>query len=80
MAAIVYCKLTNQAFDVLTNKKINLLNLRTRSGSGCVLDDAEWVGGDLPTIVGGGGIRLDRDDADECFNRLGCLKSFSYIQ
>lgn len=42
---------------------------RTRSGSGCVLDDAEWVGGDLPTIVGGGGIRLDRDDADECFNR-----------
>jgi len=42
---------------------------RTRSGAGCVLDDAEWVGGDLPAIVGGGGIRLDRDDADECFNR-----------
>merc|ERR1712117_286245 len=42
---------------------------RTRSGAGCVLDDAEWVGGDLPAIVGGGGVRLDRDDADECFNR-----------
>ena len=42
---------------------------RTRSGAGCVLDDAELVGGDLPVIVGGGGITLDRDDADECFNR-----------
>ena len=42
---------------------------RTRSGAGCVLDDAELVGGDLPAIVGGGGITLDRDDADECFNR-----------
>ena len=40
-----------------------------RSGAGCVLDDAELVGGDLPVIVGGGGITLDRDDADECFNR-----------
>ena len=27
------------------------------------------MGGDLPSIVGGGGIRLDRDTADECFNR-----------
>ena len=42
---------------------------RTRSGAGCVLDDAEWVGGDLPAILGGGGVRLDRDTADECFNR-----------
>ena len=42
---------------------------RSRSGAGCVLEDAEWVGGDLPGIVGGGGIRLDRDTADECFNR-----------
>jgi len=40
-----------------------------RSGAGCVLDDAEWVGGDLPAILGGGGIELDRDTADECFNR-----------
>ena len=27
------------------------------------------MGGDLPVIVGGGGISLDRDTADECFNR-----------
>merc|ERR1711892_54822 len=42
---------------------------RTRSGAGCVLDDVEWVGGDLPAIVGGGGIKIDRDTATECFNR-----------
>jgi len=27
------------------------------------------VGGDLPAILGGGGVELDRDTADECFNR-----------
>jgi len=42
---------------------------RRRSGAGCVLDDVEWVGGDLPVIVGGGGIKIDRNTADECFNR-----------
>jgi len=42
---------------------------RRRSGAGCTLQDTEWVGGDLPAILGGGGIRLDRDTADECFNR-----------
>jgi len=42
---------------------------RTRAGAGCVLEEAELVGGDLPVIVGGGGISLDRDTADECFNR-----------
>jgi len=42
---------------------------RTRSGAGCVLEEVEWVGGDLPAIVGGGGIKLDRNTADECFNR-----------
>lgn len=42
---------------------------RSRSGAGCVLDDVEFVGGDLPAIVGGGGIKLDRNTATECFNR-----------
>ena len=42
---------------------------RARSGAGCVLDNVEWVGGDLPAILGGGGIKIDRDTADECFNR-----------
>eukprot|EP00090_Calanus_glacialis_P014339 TRINITY_DN2312_c0_g1_i2.p1 TRINITY_DN2312_c0_g1~~TRINITY_DN2312_c0_g1_i2.p1 ORF type:complete len:330 (-),score=69.34 TRINITY_DN2312_c0_g1_i2:58-1047(-) len=42
---------------------------RTRSGAGCVLDDVEWVGGDLPAIVGGGGIKIDRNTANECFSR-----------
>ena len=28
------------------------------------------MGGDLPTVVGGGGIELDRDTEDECFERL----------
>ena len=35
-----------------------------------MLDDVEFVGGDLPAIVGGGGIKLDRNTATECFNRL----------
>ena len=42
---------------------------RSGPGDGCELEDVEWVGGDLPTIVGGGGIELDRDTEDECFNR-----------
>jgi len=40
-----------------------------RSGAGCVLEDTELVGGDIPAILGGGGISLDRDTADECFRR-----------
>ena len=43
---------------------------RGGSGYGCELEDVEWVGGDLPTVVGGGGIELDRDTEDECFERL----------
>ena len=42
---------------------------RGGSGFGCELEDVEWVGGDLPAIVGGGGIELDRDTEDECFER-----------
>jgi len=40
-----------------------------RSGAGCVFEDTELVGGDIPAILGGGGISLDRDTADECFRR-----------
>merc|ERR1711892_1040365 len=28
----------------------------SKSGAGCVLENVEWVGGDLPPIVGGGGV------------------------
>ena len=42
---------------------------RRRSGAGCSLQNTEIVGGDLPVAVGGGGIKLDRAVADECFNR-----------
>ena len=42
---------------------------RRKSGAGCSLEDTEIVGGDLPVAVGGGGIKLDRSEADECFNR-----------
>ena len=52
-----------------TNNPDSRTRTRTRSGAGCVLNDAEWVGGDLPAILGGGGVELDRDTADECFNR-----------
>jgi len=40
-----------------------------RSGSGCVLEDTELVGGDLPAILGGGGISVERDTAEECYRR-----------
>ena len=42
----------------------------SKSGAGCVLENVEWVGGDLPPIVGGGGVRLDKNTSDECFNRF----------
>ena len=35
-----------------------------------MLENVEWVGGDLPPIVGGGGLRLDKNTSDECFNRF----------
>ena len=41
----------------------------SKSGAGCVLENAEWVGGDLPPIVGGGGVRLDMNTSEECFTR-----------
>ena len=41
----------------------------SKSGAGCVLEDVEWVGGDLPPIVGGGGVRLDKNTSEECFTR-----------
>ena len=41
----------------------------SRSGAGCVLEDVEWVGGDLPPIVGGGGVSLDSNNSEECFTR-----------
>jgi len=41
----------------------------SRSGAGCVLEDVEWVGGDLPPIVGGGGVSLDRNNSEACFTR-----------
>ena len=38
---------------------------RRKSVDGCSLEDTEIVGGDLPVAVGGGGIKLDRSEADE---------------
>jgi len=40
-----------------------------KSGSGCSLLMTEIIGGDLPRSVGGGGVKLDRDSADQCFIR-----------
>jgi len=45
-----------------------------RAGSGCTVDDLEYIGGDLPPIVGGGGVRVDRNSSKECFNK--CEENF----
>ena len=40
-----------------------------RAGAGCVLENTEWVGGDLPVLVGGGGLRLERNTSEACYTR-----------
>ena len=37
---------------------------------GCSLLMTEIVGGDLPRRIGGGGVKLDKDSADQCFIRF----------
>jgi len=40
-----------------------------KTGAGCSLEDTEFVGGDIPRSLGGGGIKLDIDSAESCFAR-----------
>ena len=37
--------------------------------SGCLLENTEIIGGDLPQSAGGGGVRLDIDSPDQCSAR-----------
>ena len=48
---------------------MSLLQGAAGSGPGCTLAATELVGGDLSTAAGGGGIALERGEAQECFIR-----------
>ena len=49
-------------------------NYKIKLFSGCVLEDVEIIGGDLPFNAGGGGFAADRDDdcAKECEDNPAC--------
>ncbi|XP_023344219.1 uncharacterized protein LOC111713571 [Eurytemora carolleeae] len=40
-----------------------------RSGSGCSADDVEYVGGDLSPLLGGGGVRIEKNSSKACYNK-----------
>ena len=37
---------------------------------GCALNETELIGGDLPTVGGGGGVPLKLSTPEECFRRF----------
>lgn len=37
--------------------------------SGCILENTEIIGGDLPQSAGGGGVKLDMDSPEQCSAR-----------
>ena len=37
--------------------------------SGCLLENTEIIGGDLPQSAGGGGVKLEIDSPDQCSAR-----------
>lgn len=49
-------------------------NSPQRSGSGCSLENVEFVGGDLSPLEGGGGIQLQKNNDKECYNK--CEENF----
>ena len=40
-----------------------------KSGPGCSLENTEILGGDLPVTLGGGGVELEVEAPQQCYNR-----------
>ena len=40
-----------------------------KSGAGCSLENTEILGGDLPVTLGGGGVELEVEASQQCYNR-----------